>query len=83
MYVTSDITGKTYATENVHFFRNPLQSAHYISWGGPNVLVDLFVDGQNKLVFVFDRSTHDKFKDRWRKHCDDWNEEQKTVDNNG
>ena len=83
MYVTSDVTGKTYATENVHFFRNPLQSAYYMSWGGSNVLVDLFVDGQNKLVFVFEKSTHDKLKDRWRKHCEAWNEDQKIVDIDG
>ena len=85
MYVTSDITGKTYVTENVHFFRNPTQSAHYVSWGGSDVLVDLFVDGQNKFVYVFDKSTHDMFKDRWRKHCEEWNSQEnpKTVECDG
>ena len=81
MYDTSDITGKTYETNDVHYFRNPLQSAYYLSWGGPSALVDLFVDGQNKLVFVFEKSTHNKFKERWHKHCEQWNEEQKALSN--
>ena len=83
MYVTSDVTGKTYTPENVHYFRNPLQSAYYMSWGGSGVLIDLFVDGQNKLVFVFEKSTHEKFKEQWHKHCEAWNEEKRLESNNG
>lgn len=85
MYVTSDVTGKTYLTERANFFRNPTQSAHYVSWGGSDVLLDLFVDGNNRFVYVFDKATHDKFKHRWREHCERWNEMEanKTVDNNG
>lgn len=78
MYVTSDITGKTYTAENVHFFRNPTQSAHYVSWLGSDALIDLFVDGQNRFVYVFEKSAHDKVKERWRKHCEEWNEKEKS-----
>lgn len=81
MYVTSDVTGKTYLTENANFFRNPTQSAHYVAWAGVDVLLDLFVDGNNKFVYVFDKKTHDELKHRWREHCEQWNEEQRLIDN--
>lgn len=59
----SDITGKSYEAENCVFFRNTLQSATYISWGA--TLIDLFTDSKGKLVFVFLKSDHDKYKLRW------------------
>lgn len=59
----SDVTGKWYEENDCVFFRNYVQSAHYIAWGGE--LVDLFTDSQNKLVFVFTKDTHNRLKMRW------------------
>ena len=50
----SDLTGKMYENEDVVFFRNHVQAAHYYAWGCE--LVDQFVDGNMKWVFVFKKS---------------------------
>lgn len=59
----SELTGKIYEDEECCFFRNYIQAAYYRSWGCE--LVDLFVDGQMKWVFVFKKSDHLKYRDRW------------------
>lgn len=59
----SDVTGKTYQDEECVFFRNYLQAAKYISWGAK--LIDIFTDSQEKLVFVFSKNDHCKYKVRW------------------
>lgn len=63
MKTISDITGKSYEAEDCVFFRNTLQSAKYMSWGA--TLIDLFTDSEDKLVFVFLKSDHEKYKLRW------------------
>ena len=59
----SDITGLTYEEADMHFFRNYVQAAHYISWGAK--LWDIFTDSECKLVFVFSKEDHLKYRDRW------------------
>lgn len=59
----SESTGKTYENEDCHFFRNYIQAAYYFSWGCE--LVDLFVDGDMKWVFVFKKSDHEWAKLKW------------------
>lgn len=63
MISVSELTGKTYEAEDCVFFRNCIQSAYYIEWGAE--LIDLFVGGDHKLVFVFPRSDHVKYRDKW------------------
>ena len=63
MKAVSELNGKLYETEDCCFFRNPLQSAHYRNWGCE--LVDLFVDGNMRWVWVFWKKDHDCFKERW------------------
>lgn len=59
----SDLTGMMYENEDVVFFRNHVQSAHYRHWGCE--LVDLFVDGQMKWVYVFWKKDHAWAKLKW------------------
>jgi len=59
----SNITNKAYDDSACVFFRNYVQAAYYIEWGA--ILVDLFVDSEHKLVFVFNKADHEKFKLRW------------------
>ena len=63
MISVSELTGKTYEAEDCVFFRNCIQSAYYIEWGAE--LIDLFVGGDHKLVFVFSRSDPVKYRDKW------------------
>ena len=55
------------------FFRNYIQAAHYISWGCK--IYDIFTDSQCKLVFVFSKSDHMKYRDRWSERKEKQNEE--------
>lgn len=63
MKTISEITGKVYEAEDCVFFRNCIQSAYYIEWGAE--LVDIFTGGDHKLVCVFRKSDHMKYRDRW------------------
>lgn len=63
MVSVSEFTGKTYIDEDCVFFRNYIQAASYISWGAK--LIDVFTDSQCKLVFVFSKLDHAKYRDRW------------------
>ena len=63
MRTLSNITHEYYTNEDCVFFRNILQSAKYMSWGA--TLIDLFTDSEDKLVFVFLKSDHEKYKLRW------------------
>lgn len=67
MLSTSELTGQTYEAEDQVFFRNYIQAAAYINWSenGSKVLTDLFVDSNQKLVFVFPKSVHKKLKHKW------------------
>lgn len=59
----SDLNGKMYENEDVVFFRNHVQAAHYYAWGCE--LVDQFVDSNMKWVFVFKKSDHEWAKIKW------------------
>lgn len=63
MKMISELNGKMYEAEDCNFFRNPLQSAYYRQWGCE--LVDLFVDGNMKWVWVFWKKDHDWAKIKW------------------
>ena len=63
MRTLSNITHEYYTNEDCVFFRNALQSAKYMSWGA--TLVDLFIGSEDKMVFVFLKSDHEKYKLRW------------------
>lgn len=63
MKSVSELTGKMYENEDCCFFRNYVQAAHYYSWGCE--LVDLFVDSNMKWVYVFWKSDHMKYRDKW------------------
>ena len=63
MKCISEINGQMYETEDCCFFRNPLQSAYYKTWGCE--LVDHFVDGQMKWVWVFWKKDHAWAKFKW------------------
>ena len=63
MKIRSDVTGLEYNDEDMCFFRNYIQAAHYKSWGA--TLWDAFVDSQYKWVFVFSKEDHLKYRDRW------------------
>ena len=65
----SEVTKLTYYDEDCVFFRNIMQSIKYIEWGAR--LVDLFVDGEHKLVFVFFKEDHDKLKLKWGKNYEE------------
>lgn len=64
----SDLTGKMYENEDVVFFRNHVQAAHYYAWGCE--LIDQFVDGNMKWVFVFKKSDHEWAKIKWAENKD-------------
>ena len=69
MLQSSDVTRLTYYDEDCVFFRNIMQSIKYIEWGAR--LVDLFVDGEHKLVFVFFKEDHDKLKLKWGRNYEE------------
>lgn len=74
MKAISELNGKMYEAEDCCFFRNPLQSAYYRNWGCE--LVDLFVDGQMKWVWVFWKKDHVWAKLKWIENKDKNNGEE-------
>ena len=63
MYCVSKITGELYHSGDMVHFLNCAQSARYIEWGAK--LWDLDVNSEHKLVFVFSKEDHARFKERW------------------
>lgn len=63
MYMMSDVTGKTYQTEDAVFFRNLVQSSFYISNGA--TILDVFTDSDGLLVIVFPREEHKVLIRKW------------------
>ncbi len=76
MKMISELNGKMYEAEDCYFFRNYIQSAYYRSWGCE--LVDIFVDGQMKWVFVFWKKDHEWAKIKWAER-----QRENNGDNNG
>ena len=63
MISISELTGKTYIDEDCVFFRNLYQCAFYIDH---HVMpIDMFTDGNGKLVMVFDRKQHNELIKLW------------------
>lgn len=79
MVTVSEITGLTYEERDCVFFRNYVQAAHYLSWGAK--LVDIFVDSTTKIVYVFSKDDHLKFRDRWNNQNKDREEKDKETNN--
>lgn len=65
MVQVSEVTGKIYNDEEMVYFKNYVQSAHYVAWGAK--LVDLYVTSDMKFVYVFSKEDHNKYKMRWGK----------------
>ena len=63
MKTVSDVTGICYENEDVVFFRNLYQSSFYVDNNA--TIVDVFTDGNKKLVFVFWREQHEKLIKLW------------------
>ena len=59
----SDVTGIVYEAEDCVFFRNLHQCAFYIDHHAK--IIDVFTDGDGKLVFVFDRKQHNELIKLW------------------
>lgn len=64
MISISELTGEYYQDEDCVFFRNPVQSAFY--YFNSAKLIDLFVDGHMKFVYVFSKKDHDRLKMSWK-----------------
>lgn len=63
MKVISNVTGIEYESEDVVFFRNLYQSSFYVDHNA--TIVDVFTDGNKKLVFVFWRKQHENLIKLW------------------
>lgn len=63
MIEVSEITGKTYESEECVYFRNCVQSAFYIA--NHCTIQDIFTDSNMKLVFVFKKDEHRKILPLW------------------
>ena len=63
MLTQSELTGKWYQDEDVVFFRNLYQCCFYIQHSC--MPIDLFCDGQGKLVMVFERKKHNELIKLW------------------
>lgn len=59
----SDVTGKTFVSEEAVYFRNPIQSGFYIANGA--TILDVFADSENKMVVVFPREEHKVLIKKW------------------
>lgn len=80
MYVTSDVTGKTYESKEATFYRNVVQSAWMLHEHSDCVLLDLFTDSQGKLVFVFPTEQHKMWIKDWANRPHDTNNDKDTKD---
>lgn len=79
MYMTSDVTGRTYQAEDAVFYRNVIQSAFMLG-KHDMVLLDLFVDNDGKLVFCFPRWLHKKYIQEWANRPHDNNKIKEKLD---
>ena len=70
--VKSKITGREYAENNCVYVTNMLQAQRYLSFLGPEYLLDILYTGtyrKDSLVFVFDKCAETrKSKELWDKH---------------
>lgn len=61
----SDVTGKTFRTEDAVFYRNMRQSA-WLLGKSDCIVLDVFSDGNEQIVFCFPKSLHNKYINEWR-----------------
>ena len=70
--VKSKITGKEYAESDAIYVANMLQAQRYLSYLGPEYLLDILYSGtyrKDSLVFVFKRCPETrKAKELWDNH---------------
>lgn len=70
--IKSMITGKEYIENNCIYVTNMLQAQRYLSYLGPEYLLDILYTGTHRkdsLVFVFARCEETrKAKELWDKH---------------
>lgn len=70
--VKSMITGKQYMEDNCIYISNMLQAQRYLSYLGPEYLLDILYTGtyrKDSLVFVFEKCHETrKAKELWDKH---------------
>lgn len=59
----SDVTGKTFVSEEAVYFKNPTQCGFYIGNGA--TILDVFADSENKMVVVFPRDEHKVLIKKW------------------
>lgn len=59
----SDVTGKSFHSEEAVYFRNLVQSGFYIANGA--TILDVFADSENKMVVVFPRDEHKVLIKKW------------------
>lgn len=59
----SEVTGKTFESEDCVFFRNIFQIAFYVAHNCP--VQDVFTDSDMRLVFVFKKDDHKKVLPLW------------------
>lgn len=64
MKTVSEISGKEYESDDTFCFGNAKQSAAYCLWGAR--LIDLIATDEMRWVFVFLKSDHFKYRDRWK-----------------
>lgn len=70
--VKSKITGREYIENNCVYVTNMLQAQRYLSFLGPEYLLDILYTGtyrKDSLVFVFEKCAETrKAKELWDKH---------------
>ena len=60
----SETTQRQYNAEDAVFYRNVIQAAFMIS--KPDcILLDVFTDSNDKIVFVFPKELHKKYINEW------------------
>lgn len=64
MITYSDVTGKTFDTNDAVFYRNTVQSAFMLTKPDA-VLLDLFADSNGRIVFVWPKELHKKYIGEW------------------
>jgi hypothetical protein len=60
----SETTGKYYEAESSVFYRNLVQAAWLLSKPDATLL-DIFCDGNGKMVLVFPKELHKKYVGEW------------------
>lgn len=64
MKIFSETTGREYDDMDAVFYRNLVQAAWLLN--KPNaILLDIFCDGNGKMVLVFPKELHKKYIQEW------------------